>query len=326
MLIILDNTLERQEKNTLITEESVGYHRRKIANAVQMNRPLHIGSMIDPDAEELRLGYLDLLSFAYSRHEIIRVAPHDLWFVFLGEIAKIVNKNSKVCRLLFTTAEDGEKVEILVPTTDPTTIDPMLIMAQLQKLVPTDSTLFVPNLSTMNLDSKIAMAAMFADAVQSYYNYSTFLCGIPAIEVTGTVEDWQTVTKNSLAIGELLQAVGLEKEAMYCVKVSALFALIGAQVMSGEISIPFWKDIFTSKNVGSGGDLRITGWITDLFFEKPEDMKFENFLSSYAVLPYKNLETNRQFKAVYGAFEQHRTPGGVLYSGYAHHIYEVPAT
>ena len=325
MFITLNDALVRQGKHTTITEASVARHRADIAYAVQLSKgALPIGSMIDSAAEELRDVYLDLLAFAYSRHEVVRVSPHDLWFVFLGEVAKIVNKNSDSCRPLFTTSD--EKIKILVPTDDPTTIDPMLIMAHLQRLVPTDARLFVPTLSTMTPDVTVAMAAMFADAVQSYYNYCTFMCGIPAIEVTGTVQDWRTVTENAIRIGELLKSVNLQQAAAWCAKVSALFATIGGQVMSGEVSVSFWRDIFTTKNHGSGGQLKLSGWITDLFFEKPEDRKLENFMSSNAVLPYESIETGRRFKAVYGAFEQHRTPAGVLYAGYAHHIYEVPTT
>lgn len=318
--IILNESLKRISMPNPAISEIIDYHRRNIARRCEISGT-EIGSMFSDGFERLHLGYIGLLSFAYSCHEAVRVTPHDLWFIFLGEIAKIVNKNSDACRSLFTSSAD--KIEIVVQTDDVEQIDPLVIIEKLQQLVPTDTLLFVPTLSTTDQDVIVAMAAMFADAVQSYYSYSTFLCGFPMIEVTGTINDWQKITTNAQSIGDLLRSVKLEKEAKFCERVSLLFSKILDQVRTGKFDVDFMKGLFTAKNIGSGGELKINGWITDLFLNKPSLPKIENFLSSYAVLPYKNIETGRHFKAVHGAFEQHRSKDNVLYSGYGHHIYEV---
>lgn len=328
MKIILDPTLKRippykpPEYPRMLQD-----HAHNVANALGFNRwqspqMTWLGSNLDPDMERTQLGFIGLVSEAYNHHEKLRVTPHDLWFVVMSQIAKIVNSNSDACRPLFSRSD--EKIEIMVPTDDVTAIDPVRLMMYLANLVPTNGKLFVPELSTADLHVKMAMAAVFADAVQSYYDYSTFCCGIPEIEVTGTTEDWQLLDKNSMAIAELFKGVGLEKASQYMVKQAGLFATIGAQVMSGEVSVDFWKDIFRSKNIGSGGELEINGWITTLFYDPPRLKKIDNFQFTLASFDYSNKETGRKFKTAYGAFEQLRSPKGFIYSGYGNLVFELP--
>ena len=205
MKIILDPALQR-----IPPYKAPDYSRMLANHATQVADTLGfkmtwLGSNFDPDLERTQMGYIGLVSEAYNHHEKLRVTPHDLWFIVMTQIAKIVNANSDTCRPLFTASD--EKIEILVPTGDVTTIDPVRLLQYLASLVPTKSTLFVPELSTADLYARMAMAAVFADAVQSYYDYSTFCCGIPEIEVTGTTEDWQLLTTNSMAISELFNGV-----------------------------------------------------------------------------------------------------------------------
>lgn len=276
--------------------------------------------------ERFHCGYLDLVSFAYSNHEKLRVTPHDLWFIVLTELAKYVNKNSEQCRELFTAA-GSEKTEIVVFTNDPGTINPLALIQELTARVPTNIDAFIPSLSTMDENVYIAFCAAFADAVQSYYSYSTMLCGIPEIEVTGTFEDWYRCVDSIKALGAIFLQINAEQVVRYLITVGDIFAKIAYDVAGDGDSYEspntaFWKDIFTSKNIGSGNDLVISGWIKDLFLYQPSLAKLENFSSAYATFPYKNLDTGRQFRAAYGAFSQLRSSCDFIYSGYGSVIHE----
>lgn len=283
-----------------------------------------------PEAtEHLHRGYVGLLAEAYSRHEKVRVAPHDLWFLVLTQLAKAVNKDPGRYRPLFTTS--AEKVEISVPTDDVTTIDPTSLIEQLAACVPTDVTAFLPALSTADATVVVAMHAAFCDVVQSYYDYTTFLCGIPELEVTGTIADWSTLMLSATALSSAFLNVGATKVVAYLAKVHGIFATIANEVLHETLraqgqdvppNLDFWRGIFTARNLGSGGELEVKGWIRDLFLEQPQLAKLENFTTTYAVLPYRNLETGRRFQATYGAFSQLRSPDGVLYAGYGHLTHE----
>jgi hypothetical protein len=167
------------------------------------------------------------------------------------------------------------------------------------------------------------MAAAFTDMVQTYYSYTTFMCGIPEIEVTGTFEDWATMVSACGKLGELFLSVDLPNVVKYIIRVGDIFTTIGAHVGDVEPPEGFWKGIFTSKNVGSGGQLEINGWIRDLFFNKNKSARIEAYLSTYGVIPYKNLESGRHFKAPHGAFLQQRDSDGFIYAGYTRIVYEV---
>lgn len=328
MKIVLNSTLEQVPHYGATVQEKMPHHVQQVAQALGYNKyrsekkMTWIASNIDASTEQLHFGYVELLARAYSNHEKVRVAPHDLWFIVLSQIAKIVNENSAACRPLFTTSD--EQVDILVPTGDVTKIDPIVLMQYLTRHVPTNGKLFVPELTTANFNVMSAMAAVFADAVQSYYSYSTFCCGIPEIEVTGTVEDWETLTANAMAISRLFLEAGLTKASDYLVGVAGIFEMIERDVRTGAVAgTDFWKDIFRSKNVGSGGELEINGWIVRLFYNPPTLRKIENFMFTLGTFPYRNKETDRTFRTVYGAFEQLRSPEGFIYSGYSNIVYEI---
>lgn len=279
-----------------------------------------IGSNINMDeVENLQLGYLGMLSQSYSNHEKIEIAPHDIWYLILSEIAIIIKANTEACRPLFTSSQ--EKIDISVPVDDVTKIDLALVVTELRKLIPVDVDIFVPKLSTSTPDAQIAMYAALCDGVSAYYSYSTFMCGIPEIRLTGTRQDWLSLLQRAGIIAAMFGTVGLFPAVEYMIRVGDILDKI--QCSFDIVDAEFWKDIFRSKNVGSGGELTINGWITDLYYEKRDMKKLENFMTAVTIVPYKNLGTGREFKGIYGAFECVRTDDDFLRAGYSNLIFEM---
>lgn len=281
---------------------------------------VYVDSEISGDTERLHRGFLGLLAHAYSNHEKIQIAPHDIWFIFTSELSRIVNNHPEEFRHIFTNSQ--KKVGIQIPTDDIRKINPLDLVATLKTLIPTNVEVFFPHISTATPDVELALSANFCDMVQQYYSYSTFLCGIPEIEVTGTVEDWFNLLDSTYAIEKLFGDI-LPDTIPYLKRFGQIINFILVDKKFNEPTVEFWQDIFTSKNVGSGGQLAISGWITDLFYEKREVKKLENYDSSWGVIPYKNLDSGRSFKAVHGAFSQLRNDEGFIYSGYGQLIFEV---
>jgi hypothetical protein len=277
-------------------------------------------SPMDSNCEAVQLGFLGMLSQAYSQHLKVEIAPHDIWYMIMTEIADIIKNNSEVCRHLFTSSD--KKVDISVPTNDVTKIDLSLVVQQLHELVPVDVNLFAPQFSTLDQHSQLACYAALCDGLQVYYSYSTFLCGIPAIRVVGSREDWDLMVTNLKEIKALFETTGLNEFVNYLVEVNNLIQ----GMIDNSFDKPraeFWKDIFTQKNVGSGGGLQISGWITKLFFRKCELPKLENFPSTISVVPYVNVETKRNFIGVNGAFQRIRTEDGFVKTSYRQMVFEV---
>lgn len=279
-------------------------------------------SLLSPLAEQVEnnhQGFLGFISKAYSNHKKIEIAPHDIWYLVMTEVAQFIKKNTEACRPLFTKEESS--VTIFVPTDNPEEINLSLVIEELRSKVPVNVDLFVPQFSTLNKSSQLACYAAFCDGLQVYYNYMTFCCGIPEIRVTGTQADWQMMVDNFGKISQLFQQINSEF-AHYLQQVQSRVAgMIENSFINANPE--FWLDIYSKKNIGSGGEFVISGWITEFYFEKCELPKLENFASTISVVPYKNVETGRSFVGVNGAFKTLRTDDGFIKCGYEQFIFEV---
>ena len=234
------------------------------------------------------------LSNAYSLHQSISIAPHDLWYVVLTEIAREVNKRPEDFRKIFTSSET--KIDILVPSVTGS-LPLELIIDKLIALVPVDLNLFIPEFSTYTQMSLAAAMAAFADATKSYYNYMTFCCGIREIEFRGSVEDWMLMVIHAHELQKVFHGTVLA-EFLERVKFRAQ-SLVG--VISGGDS-EVLKTIFTQTRIGSGGELKIDGWFAQDFFLQGGGHKIENYPNTWSLVPFKCLTTGRRFTDVYGAF------------------------
>src|SRR5579859_91904 len=316
MQIILDPTLKKIEPPRRTTDREAlakVIHRRLGENHK------FIGSYLRVDTDK-QLGFVGMLSSAYSLHEKVEIAPHDIWYLVLSEIATIIKSQEQACRPLFTRAETG-KIDIKIPVSDITEINLHAVVVALKELVPVDVNVFVPRLSNITPEAQVALYAALADGVQGYYSYSTFMCGIPEIRLTGTPEDWNTLYESARQISSMFASVNFKSAVSYMDEVSKIIESITETIAIDNRD--FWKDIFHQKNIGSGGELEINGWITKLYYKVKQPRKLENFTVNNTIVPYKNLSTGRNFKGVYGAFERIRTEDDFLRTIYSHFIFEV---
>lgn len=322
MKIVLNNSLSAPGPRKPIDNESLerfASYTGRAAFPQERNLPPVEGVYLNEDSEALAEGFLATLAYAYSKHEKIVLAPHDIWFIVLGEIATAVNAAPEKYTKFFTSSPEKQKIS--VPTNDPTAIGPVAVINELRSKINLPLEMFLPELSTADRSARTAMAAMFCDTVKSYYSYMTYCCGIPEIKVTGTIQDWTALVESSrLLQGAFLGDRVTEEMATYMGQVHDRLREILWHVCS-EPDAAFWSNIFTTKNIGSGGQLEISGWIKDFYFgSRPNQL--ENFTRTMAVLPYTSLDTGRSFVAVHGAFSQTRDDEGFLQSSYGHVVFE----
>jgi hypothetical protein len=281
----------------------------KHALGVNYNASIHV--LHTPSEEgvmSVSEGFLNIMSKSYSSHYALRISPHDVWFIVLTEIAALINKNAEACRSLFT--KSAENIVIAVETNDITKIDLNKVEAQLRELVPVDIDQFLPEFSTITPAARYACLAAFCDGVSQYYSYMTFCCGLKAIHIDGTVNDWALLNERAEDMAVLFQGVGIDiTEWMGRVQAVALRFI---KALNGDSTDMI--DIFSQKNVGSGGQKEISGWFKDIF-QKPAS-QLDHFPNAWAKVTYKNIETQMEFTGIHGCFLMKQDEAGTVYGDY----------
>jgi hypothetical protein len=212
MIVVLDDTLKIGE----VTEKMKEWSKKSvIKDLFRKSKGKGYNKQIDVALEDTSthgepmfhtLGFVGLLSEAYSAHLPVVVAPHDFWFIANTELAAIVAKNPDQFRHVFTANESGKET-LMVPTGDVTRIDYMLLADMLEQKIPNReiSELLIPGLTTIDASVFHALCATLADTCQHYYNYMTFCCGIPKIKVRGEESDYRLLAAASRRLAEIFE-------------------------------------------------------------------------------------------------------------------------
>jgi hypothetical protein len=116
--------------------------------------------------------------------------------------------------------------------------------------------LFVPRFSTTTATERIAAEVVLLDAMQSYFAYVfASRCGIPAITLEGTVEDWQELADRTQAF------VQFDLEWWLTPLQAILQEFVAAA--RGVVRRDFWESVYKFKSFSGGS--AVTGWIAAFF-------------------------------------------------------------
>jgi hypothetical protein len=115
--------------------------------------------------------------------------------------------------------------------------------------------LLVCDFSTTGPAERAASEVVLMDCVQSYFAYSFHtLCGIPAVTLEGTVEDWEKVRDRTARLGQYNLSWWTDRLG------PILDELV--QAAKGSPTSAFWKQLYKEDN-GSGGPY-LSGWLVRL--------------------------------------------------------------
>ena len=249
---------------------------------------------IPTDADLYHRNYLEYLEKCWGDHLSIVITPDILWFTVLGELVSVVKESPEPYRHLFT--DSHEKKTISVQTENPIVMPLNRLVGALHGLVPTDSTLFMPEYSTTTPAARHAMYASFCDLCSPYYNYMMYACAFPAISVQGDAEDWRALGENWLKLKPLFAAAGEWFDDV---------ATILTNCYENLDSRDWWKNMFLLERCGSGHQTEVSGWFADLYREEPQGPRYvKNFPSNVAQVEYKagEGEIQREYKMQDGLF------------------------
>lgn len=253
-----------------------------------------------PKTKLRNTGFLGFLSHAYSNHVKVAISPYDIWILIISEASKFIVAKPEPFRSLFTSS--AEKQEIKLPTGSVEELPMDLLTKALACNIHFDASILFPKFSIESEESVGMLQALFCEMASPYYSYCTFMCGIPEIKVLGTVDDWKNIRTHFDKFFELLNGCYVFKN--YVLKVGIILdSIINSFESSQADAVDFWKDIFTQKNVGSGGEIDINGWITHFLIVQQKPLKLENFTNATGYVKYKNLDTGNNYMSVHGGFD-----------------------
>lgn len=126
----------------------------------------------------------------------------------------------------------------------------------------------VPRFSTTGPVIKAAYEVTLMDAMSPYFAYKfRTLCGIPAITLEGTREDWEDLARRA----ERLADYGMGGWA------DTLRPILGQFIdaYDGKVDKDFWCSVF-SRFADSGETVHVTGWLIEFFPFSPREKGFDS--------------------------------------------------
>lgn len=199
---------------------------------------------------------------AFMDHRPLRLSPDAIWLLICQGVANHINASAEELRSRFVGHEG--KVEIVVRRDDFVKGSPENPWAEViddlcdrvRQHVGPSLDLFLPAFTTTSPVERAVAGVVLLDAMRSYFSYEMdTLCGIPAIMLEGTAEDWQAVADRAEQFGSLDLGWWLEPLR------GILRQFVAAA--RGEVDRPFWQSLYRHHDE-SGGPV-ITGWVSALF-------------------------------------------------------------
>lgn len=204
-------------------------------------------------------GLHDSVYVAYSQHIPFGLRPDHVWIAIMQSLSRHIELNPDKFKHFFTDSDEKKKlhVEIGLEQFD------MFIDDMAKQL--TASIKFDPNvtLSTFTPVSLAVSKVALMSLCNSYFDYScSTLCGIPSINVYGTVADWNNIIEKVKMFGSMFDLADWT---------NTLVEVLTKIRDCDSNDTTFWSNIY-KKNGGSGGPY-ISGWIMAFYlYSKHNEM------------------------------------------------------
>ncbi len=221
--------------------------------------------------------FINMLSTAFNLHKSIVLSPDDFWLLICQGFTNCVKNNPKYFKGKFTKSESKIKVSINRDdfskggNNNWENIFPEF-MTQIDDKIKTDLVSIInSDFSTSKSQERIAFSISLMDSLSSYIDYEVqSLCGIPEIEILGTIEDYQSI-KNNL---NDLKKYNIE---WWLDELTPIIDSI-IETLKGKNNLIFWESIFKENSMSGGSS--VDGWITK-FFPYIKETEFKKTIFGY---------------------------------------------
>lgn len=224
------------------------------------------------------------VGMSFAQHFPLILSPDSIWLTIAQGLANHINRHAEDVRKRFV-AHEG-KAQIVIQR------DEFIKGAQdndwegafaefsskiKEHIGPANHEMIVADFSTTKATERAASEVVLMDAMQSYFEYGMMTCcGIPDIELLGTVEDWERVRHK-------VNGWTFDGAADLSWWTTPLKGVLDSFVAAakGSVAKQWWNSFYKENSEGgSGAVTKVSGWI--------------NWLFPYTQNREKNLERNRK--------------------------------
>lgn len=258
-------------------------HAEQIECAVGV-QPESVSRPLAGDIVRTRSGnqFVQAVGMAFARHYPLVLSPDSIWLIIAQGLANHINRHAEAVRKRFV-AHEG-KAQIVIQR------DGFIKGAQDNDwegafaefsdrikghIGHANHEMIVADFSTTRATERAASEVVLMDAMQAYFEYGMMTCcGIPDIELTGTVEDWERLRHK-------MNGWAFEGPADLAWWTTPLKRVLDGFVSAARgLADRSWWESFYKENSsgGSGAVSKVSGWI--------------NWLFPYTLDPKNNLKLN----------------------------------
>jgi hypothetical protein len=201
---------------------------------------------------------LDAVGQAFADHRPLILSPDAVWLTIAQGVAQHIRLHAGELRPLLVGHQGRRRLEVAsgVPVDASGWAALVEAFGKALDAEADDRIGFDCDFTTSTEVDRIAAKVVRLDAYTPYFAlWVKFVCGIPSITLTGTVEDWQKIRSRIGAIAEL----GLETWCDSLRPITEHFVFAAA----GYPDPDFWKRIYSP--VDAYGGSFVTGWISRLY-------------------------------------------------------------
>ncbi|XP_068679731.1 uncharacterized protein [Montipora foliosa] len=223
-------------------------------------------------------GMFAAVSTAYSYHYNLRTSPDDWWFCVIKRVACAIDANAEKesVRKMFVDHEGKKDITVFMEERDILKVDYEYFFDEITKgirenvKVPEFVDGTTADFSTTTPVLKIVSQITLMYSVKQYFKYGMAVgCGIPAVEMLGTEEDWAKLTSKLKVLRTLLEPIEKDLclgEAWWNVVREVFHNLL--KTYQGEPDTKWWSHIVDYQTAYSSGFIlngkrKIKGWITE---------------------------------------------------------------
>jgi hypothetical protein len=212
---------------------------------------------------------------AFYQHYPLKLNPNVIWLTIVQGFGKYVNKNAEALRDKFVSHQGKAQITVArpdfvygSPSNDWPSVFPQFADGIEKQTNPGIRELLESRFSNSTATDLVCSHIGLMDVCQQYFDYDMACgCGIPRIDLLGTVDDWRLLRRKAEGLKQFEPKSPTRESGVLSVWLAALLPALDQFVSAaeGHPDVAFWGSVCNLCGLsGMIGD-PVTGWITVLF-------------------------------------------------------------